>query len=163
MPGAVRIVFTPKSTGWASCELSIGGASHRIPSVGYTTDPLGDLVRAALMIVTGAPKATLSFDDEPVETRWVLETGWWSDRNWIDAFRVSLLEFRDIYACEPDDKGVPVFVAQCNAMEFARAILAEAQRLLLPGNESWMTEPEFAFDGSKTPVAVKALQAALQA
>ena len=163
MSEAVRIAFTPKSTGWATCELSVGDISHRLPSVSDTCDPVGDLVRAALMIATGAMKATASFDAEPVETRWILEAGWWSDLNWIDALRIRLLEFEDFYRSDPDSEGVSVFTAQCEAAEFVRAVLAEAERLLEPDNKSWMTEAGLSFDGTKTRVAVKALQAALQA
>ena len=163
MSEPVRIAFTPRPSGWAACELSVGGVSHRMPGISDTTDPLGDLVRAALMIRTGAPKATLSFDDEPMETRWILETGWWSGVDWIDAFRVRLLTFASLYDPQPDEQGILVFTAQCDATEFVRAVLVEAERLLEPDNKSWMTESGLAFDGSKTRVAVKALQAALQA
>ncbi len=163
MSEPVRIAFSPRPAGWAACELSIGDVRHCMLSVSDTSDPVGDLVRAALLIATGASKATASFDAEPVETRWILETGWWSDLDWIDAFRVRLLEFEDFYRCEPDEKGVSVFTARCDATEFVRAVLAEAERLLEPDNKSWMTEAGLSFDGTKTRVAVKALQAALQA
>ena len=154
---SVRMTFTPYSVGWAVCELTLDGASHRMPAVSDTTDPLGDLVRAALMISTGASRATLSFDAEPVETRWIIETAWVEDEQWGSGFRVRLLEFEDIYREQPDAAGDLVFSSRSDADAFCRAVLVEAERLMEPENASWLT-------GDTAPhitVAVRALKAAL--
>lgn len=157
----VRVEFSPEGTGWAHCKLSIGDAIYEATGVSDTTDPLGDLLRAALVIVTGAPRAELSFDGEPVETRWVLERNWMEDRQWATGFRVRLLTFEDIYAHAPESAGIEVFNARCDAADFARAVLAGAERLIQPKNDSWLTGPSLNYDGSECRTAVRALRSAL--
>ncbi len=157
MTASVRIAFVPYSVGWAVCELTVDGASHRMAAVSDTTDALGDLVRAALMIATGASRATASFDAEPVETRWVLETAWVEDERWENGFRIRLLEFEDIHCEQPETQGDLVFSTLTDADAFARAVLAEAERLMQPKNTSWLT-------GDNAPLltsATRALRAAL--
>jgi hypothetical protein len=109
------------------------------------------------MVVAGAPKATASFDSEPVETRWLLETNWFEQEHWEAGFRVSLNMFADFYANQPDELGERVFSVLTSKAVFATAILQEADRLLAPANASWLTG-----EGAQAlPIAVEALRTAL--
>ena len=58
--------------GWASFTLSAGEHTVEVGAFGYCTDALGDLVRAALLIATGASRAEARFDGEPKEWRLIV-------------------------------------------------------------------------------------------
>lgn len=51
--------------GWASFGLRCGEAEFKIPAFAYVTDGLGDIIRAALSIVTGTTHVDVLFDCEP--------------------------------------------------------------------------------------------------
>ena len=108
-----------------------------------------------------APRAQLSFDGEPVETRWLLERSWRIRHEVKKGFRVRLLTFPDFYARAREDDGVEQFCAECSATTFASAVLAEANRLLLPENDSWLTVSGMSWTESDTRAAVRALDRAL--
>lgn len=67
---ALSFDFELDEHGWASLKVSIGERTFQIPAFGDTTDGLGDLVRAALQVVTGATHVGVVFDGEP--RRWGL-------------------------------------------------------------------------------------------
>jgi hypothetical protein len=69
-PEAISFAFELHEHGWASLGITVGGRSVQIPRFGYTTDGLGDLVRAALIIAAGERYVGVIFDEEP--QRWGL-------------------------------------------------------------------------------------------
>ncbi len=50
----VSTEFSLTGPGWADLVISASGKSFRMDGVSYTTDVLGDLLRLALMLATGA-------------------------------------------------------------------------------------------------------------
>ena len=114
----VRIDFTLRGVGSAKIDLRIGSKVYVIDGASYTTDALGDLVRMALQIATGAATATASFDHEPAESRlWTHNLG---GRNGLF---LKVLRFPSIYGNEPDHVGEAAFAAECDASDFAAAVL----------------------------------------
>jgi hypothetical protein len=67
---ALSFDFALDEHGWASLNISVGERAFQIPAFGNTTDGLGDLVRAALQVVTGETHVGVVFDEEP--QRWGL-------------------------------------------------------------------------------------------
>ena len=64
-PQAVSMDFSLHGSGWASFTVKCGDRAFSVENFGYCTDGLGDLVRAALSIATGASYAEVLFDCEP--------------------------------------------------------------------------------------------------
>ena len=64
---SVSIVYDLGRHGWSSFQLTVGDSVVDIGPFGYCTDALGDLVRAALMLVTSDYRVEVSFDGEPRE------------------------------------------------------------------------------------------------
>ena len=77
-PESVTIAYLLEQHGWASLNVRVGGSEVEIGSVGYCTDALGDLVRAAVAIATGAMTAQVIFDGEPTLWGIVIQDGWQS-------------------------------------------------------------------------------------
>lgn len=90
-PEVVGFSFELHDAGWASLETMVGGRSFTIPSFGYMTDGLGDLVRAALQVATGGSHVGVIFDEEPQRWGLALEPTGLSDTN----KRIARLTIRD--------------------------------------------------------------------
>ena len=147
----VSINFDSINTGWAHITLRAGGQSYVFSGASYTTDALGDLVRAALMIATGAYSTRFSFDSEPMEWRVIL-TSLFDQCIATGSISIDILTFADISAHAPDDAGNRQFRADCPALDFARAALACARAI--EADYEWATYPF-------PETAVRALEAAL--
>lgn len=100
--------------------------SFTIPGASYTTDALGDLVRAAVSIVCSAQRCTFSMDGEPAEFRFIISM----DAKTTPMARIRILEFHDIYEKLPDADGVEVFTCEAPRDEFGRAVLSAANKVL---------------------------------
>lgn len=59
------MVYELGTAGWASFEVKCGKIAFRVSDFGYMTDGLGDIVRAALALVTGSSRVEVLFDCEP--------------------------------------------------------------------------------------------------
>jgi hypothetical protein len=125
VPVPIEINFRVTGSGWANLEFEVAGKSFVAEGISYSTDVLGDLLRAAIMVATGAPYASVSFDREPAEWRLIF-------RSLLDTatgagpVQIHILEFANCSAAKPDVEGAEVFKADCPALEFSRAILAIA-------------------------------------
>jgi hypothetical protein len=140
MPKAsVAIDFRLTDAGWADCDLSVGDKAFTLSGISYTTDALGDLVRLALMIATGAETATAQFDHEPAESRlWVYNLGG------QDGFFLKVLLFGSASPNEPNHLGDIVFSTECNATDFSDAVLTAAKRVWEKygaGGYTWLDYP----------------------
>jgi hypothetical protein len=133
---AIFIDLRLTGSGWAELELRSGHQSFTVDGVSYTTDALGDLLRAALMIATGAWSASVSFDGEPRESR-LIAGNFWDAASRRRRFCVRVLEFADIASKQPDEEGVPVFEAECEARDFAAAVRDAARRLWEVGADGY--------------------------
>ena len=126
---AVSIEFAITGPGWADLKFHIGSREYVADGVSYTTDVLGDLLRAALMIATGGCTARASFDGEPMETRLIIGNDW--DRSeWRKRFRVRVFTARDIYEKTPDEACDLVFEAECDERAFLSAVATAATDIL---------------------------------
>jgi hypothetical protein len=153
----VTIDLKPAGEGWLDIELRIGAARITLEGESQTTDVIGDLLRVALMLATGAWTARASFDGEPVERRliagavWDEETRSWRDGG--DGFYVRIFEFENIYYRLPDEKGSILFDAPCRQRDFVMAILDGCKRFM---------REHGTFGSNPSPLrAVRALESAL--
>jgi hypothetical protein len=152
----VHIDFHFRGVGWADIHLRVHDKETTINGISYTTDALGDLLRAALMTATGAWTASASFDGEPYESRLVLLCGNWDSGKWRQGFFVRVLNFADIYQKQPDEEGIVSFVAECTGREFAIAVIELGNRILDKGIQN------YAWGDMPFPMrALRALEAAL--
>ncbi|MBS0275572.1 MAG: hypothetical protein JSR55_14590 [Proteobacteria bacterium] len=123
----VSIDFQITGPGWGDILLSVGAKSFRMSGVSYTTDVLGDLLRMALMIATGAWTARTSFDREPPEWRFIAEHVW-NHKEGTKRFLLRVLEFPDSYRKQPDEVGDFAFEVECDSSGFAQAVYECAER-----------------------------------
>jgi hypothetical protein len=126
-------------TGWAECTVSFGELSY-VGSASYLTDALGNLVRAAVAVLSGFSALSFSFQLEPGEVRWVLA----SPR--LNELDLSIFEFPDIYAALPESNGKEVLRARLVPETFAVAVYEAACRVLSVEGESgyfkkWVEHP----------------------
>jgi hypothetical protein len=119
-----RIELDLQDHGWAYCSITTSEGRFQIGSFGDCTDAFGDLVRAGLLIATGAYAAQVSFDGEPMEWRLVVE------RRQFHPMLVKVVTFPDIYSQSPDDDGDLLFSVQCTPDAFSKAVAVAAQALL---------------------------------
>jgi hypothetical protein len=131
MSADVSIEFKFAGAGWADLILKIGQETFVLEGFSYTTDALGDLLRMALMIATGAWTARASFDREPIEWR-LIAGNVWDDKpkRWREGFWLRVLEFPDIYKRDRDEAGYVAFEATCEPQSFAKAVADCARRYI---------------------------------
>jgi hypothetical protein len=131
MTASVEIV--PAGAGWVDCKLSLGDRTFTLGGISDTTDALGDLVRLALMIATGAYRTTVSFDREPAEWRIVAIS--LTDASGNGPVSVAVYSFPDV-ADAPLSEGMLAFTGDCGARELAHAILDGVRAALVdPAND----------------------------
>jgi hypothetical protein len=117
--------------GWLDIDLRVGPAKITLDSESYTTDIIGDLLRVALMLATGAWTARASFDGEPIERRLIAGAVWNDEKkSWRDGFYVRIFEFPDIYSRLPDATGAILFDARCDQRNFVIAVLEGCKRFI---------------------------------
>jgi hypothetical protein len=126
----VEIDLALTGHGWADCHFRVGDSSFKMTGVSYCTDALGDLVRAATLMATGHNLASISFDGEPREWRWMLHRHWLDDhKRPQQGLRIRILGFEDIYRHAPEAEGQLEFDAVCDPDDFARAVERVADRI----------------------------------
>jgi hypothetical protein len=127
----VSIDLRPSGAGWLDIDLRVGAAKITMAGESYTTDIIGDLLRAALALATGAWTARVSFDGEPIERRLIAGAVWNDDtRSWREGAHIRIFEFPDIYGNLPDSLGTKVFDAQCQQHNFIVAVLEGCRRFI---------------------------------
>jgi len=130
--GQFRIGFSVDGHGWANVNLRIGNRDFTIDGASDCSDVVGDLVRGALMLVTGEWFARVSFDGEPHEWRLVV-SGPVDGISLHTSCSVKMLEFADINKGLPDQDGSLTFEAECSVGDFATAVFEMAQKVLNTG------------------------------
>ena len=156
--GKVSVSFDRAGQGWLNLALIVGDDSFVLDWLSYTTDVVGDVVRAALQIAAGGTDALARFDREPVELRMLLEQRWEGVPQ-QQVFRIKVLELPDYYSDDGvAEAGEQRFGVACDPLEFSGAVHLAAGRLLADadaqGNLEWWGLP-FPFR------AFSALEAAL--
>jgi hypothetical protein len=132
------MTFAPIGQGWADCELRLGERAFTLTGISYLTEALGDLARLALMIATGAYRATVSFDREPAEWRIVAIA--LTDAAGGGPVSINVYSFPDM-SDAPLSEGTLEFTADCGADEFARAVLDGIRAALADPRLRGFTEP----------------------
>jgi len=125
MPATVE--FRPTGQGWADCTLGLGERTFTLTGISDITDVFGDLTRLGLAIVTGAYRATASFDQEPVEWRIVATS--LMDAGGKGPVSIAVYEFACVSDAQLSD-GRFAFVGDCEARDFARAVLHGVRNVL---------------------------------
>jgi hypothetical protein len=131
--------------GWADVTLCIDGKSIEMtPS--YLTDPLGDLVRFALMVVTAAEEGAVVLDGEGIH--------WHVQFATIAAPARGNPGLMQLTVRDGDGAGEKLFRADFPTLDFASDVLREAVAVRADYVECWQRE-------ACPPVAIRALEAAL--
>lgn len=139
---------------WSHCRINCDGRVIEI-EFGDCSDAVGDLLRTALLIATGAPSATCSFDGEPYE--WRLTLDWTLE--WPNRLDVQIRGFPDIYARAPNEEGELLYSIVCRPDDFARAVARAGQALL---DELGIEGFDARWRPNRFPIrALRSLQAAL--
>lgn len=115
--------------GWAECTLSDDESSTTITS-SYLSDALGRLVLAAVAASSGFSRLAFSFEEEPGEYRWVIN----SPRT--NEIELKIFQFDYAYSDLPDEKGQLVFCTRCRPVIFAAAVRRAAVELLTTVGEA---------------------------
>ncbi len=129
----LAINYRLTGTGWSECHISCGEQSCTT-TASYLSDALGNLVRAAVALLSGFSAVTFSFEEEPGEYRWVVRS---PRLNEID---LVILEFPDLYGSKPDDEGKELFRVRCTPETFAQAVYEAASRVLAQEGEAGYAE-----------------------
>jgi hypothetical protein len=151
----VSIIYDLGHHGWSSFKLTVDDIAVDIGPFAYSTDALGDIVRAALMLATSDYHVEISFDGEPQEWRLIIDEGWKPE------LRLRVLLFDDWTAPKrPETEGQLLMTSHVTADGFARAVQTVAQGIWetygAEGyNAAWIGRRGFPLRG------LKALDAAL--
>ncbi len=117
----MEIVYQLEGAGWAGARV-IHGTQFRDMSVSYLSDALGDMAKAALLLLQGADEESFEFFDEPGMHRWQLARG---NGNVLS---IRILWFEDEMSAE---SGIEVFECKCPAPTFIRAVIASLENVLV--------------------------------
>lgn len=123
-PVPVEVIFDLGKNGWGEVALRLGDDSITLSWISYLTDVLGDLLRMALSVATGAWVSECSFDREPAEWRLV---GKRENDGMLD---VRVYELDDAMKRAPISEGAEAFAGTCSAEDFVSAIERAASEVL---------------------------------
>ncbi|TFZ07651.1 hypothetical protein [Ramlibacter humi] len=129
----IAINYRLTGTGWSECVISCDEKSC-VTTASYLSDALGNLVRAAVAVLSGFSALIFSFEEEPGEYRWVIRS---ARLNEID---VAVLEFPDLYGGRPDHEGKELLRIRCIPEDFAQAVYEAAARVLGEEGETGYAE-----------------------
>lgn len=125
---ALVLRMTIDDAGWGDLDVTQGATHCKIEGFSYTTDALGDLVRAALLLATGQHTATVHFDGEPMEWRLIVGPHW-RDSRWQSS-KLRILIFDNIYKEAAEADGKSVLEIECDSNAFVKAVAAMTERVL---------------------------------
>src|SRR5262249_44344204 len=115
--------------GWADLRLRVGSESFTVEWVSYSTDVIGDLLRLALVITTGAYTASVYYDHEPSVSRLTCSVVG-------DVVTLHVFELDDAEAMVRNEQGTMVFFVDCDRDELAAAILSMARKFLASDSDT---------------------------
>ena len=129
------LFFRQGNAGWSDYAIVLGNQfAHYVPS--YLSHALGDLASAAVKLARGEDSVRFSFEDEPGEYRWIIESAG-TDSRAGDLIRIKILEFDTQFAYSrdgvlypaPDSEGTTRLDGVCSKVRFLsviRTVLQEA-------------------------------------
>lgn len=125
---SLTIAYELVGTGWSICTIETPGATLKLDA-SYLSDPLQSLVLSASMMLSGFRTCAFSFNNEPVEYRWIIR---WTSR--LDPgpanIQIDVLEFEDIYDGKPDSEGKLLITLRCAPLAFGKAVYYAAREVL---------------------------------
>ena len=104
----MELIYDLEGAGWAGARIS-DGSRHCYFSVSYLSDALGDMAKAAVMLLHGSREESFSLQDEPGEHRFILIRG---DS---DSLTIRVLRFEGTRA---NRFGKEVFCCECAVRDF---------------------------------------------
>lgn len=123
-PRPLRVEYTPLGARTARVALADAAGQH---TVIFESTALGDGLReladAVVALLRGADGATVRWQDEPGETRWVLERAG-------DELVVTVRRFAATYSHRADAEGERVFVARGRLAGFAGQVKSQLEAVL---------------------------------
>lgn len=95
-----NLFFRQSDAGWSEYAIVLGNQfAHYVPS--YLSHALEDFASAAVKVARGEDSVRFSFEDEPGEYRWLIDSAGSGPRSG-DLLRVRILEFKTQFANEID-------------------------------------------------------------
>jgi hypothetical protein len=139
----VSVDYRLTGSGWSSCTIDIYGQTC-VLTASYLSDPLRELVSAMNHMLSGGKEARFSFDEEPGEYRWILNSILGG------GLALKILEFPQLWGDKSDAEGRIVLEATCQVRVFAEAVLVSLNCLLeehgLKGYKETWSNAEFPVD-----------------
>ena len=120
---SLAIDFRLAGAGGADCTVKSEAQQTEL-TASYLSDALGNLLVAAVAVLSGAHAISIGFDEEPGEYRWSLQ------RVDNESLSVKVLEFQELWGNKPDSQGSLLFEHLCHPLEFAQAVQAAASKVL---------------------------------
>ena len=118
----VRFEYRLTGRGWSAATISARGQTAHL-SASFLSDALGDLARAVIALLRGAERASLDWQEEPGDYRWLLTRE-------AERLVIRVLWFDDTFSRASDDRGRLVFETECRLMDFAGQLKSQLQYLL---------------------------------
>lgn len=133
----MELIYDLEGAGWADARIS-DGSQHRDFSVSYISDALGDMAKAAVLLLHGSREASFTLQDEPGEHRFILLRG-----N-ADSLTIRVLWFNGASSGRADRFGEEVFRCDCAVLDFVGQVSVNLHAILtkygLDGyKQSWRT------------------------
>lgn len=121
---SLEIAFQLVGSGWAKCVIADERAKCEI-TASYLSNALNHLVLAALGVLSGFKSVSFSFDEEPGEYRWVIES------IEMNVIKIDVLEFSELWANKPNTEGKLLLSTSCRPLIFARAVWYAAKAVFV--------------------------------
>jgi len=156
---SISIDYDLGRSGWSKFTLTVGDRSTKVGAFSYCTDALGDLVRAALAMATGADRAEVRLDLEP-DQQWLIFQRANRSSGLGGSCSVTVLELEELDGL-PQRPGRALLEATARVETMARAVADAAQAVwdrhgADEYNTLWMGDRGFPLS------ALRALQCALE-
>jgi len=118
----MELLDEPKSAGWSAGRISEGSQELNF-QVSHFSDTLGDMAKAAAMLLNGSREESFSFPDEPGEHRFVLTRGV------ADSLTIRVLWFGSVSG-RTDRFGKEVFRCDCAVLDLVGQVFANLHTIL---------------------------------
>ena len=119
----MELLYDLEGAGWAGARIA-DGSHHRDFSVSYLSDALGDMAKAAALLLNGSREETFFFQDEPGEHRFILSRG---D---ADSLTICVLWFECSFCGRSERFGEEVFRCECTVLDFVGQVFANLHSIL---------------------------------
>ena len=129
----MKLEYEITGAGWADATIHGKDSSANV-SASYLSDALGNFARGILAVLHDTGEARFSFDEEPGEFRWIFK------KIEDSKYRLTILEFHELWGNKPDIKGKKVFEETCSSHEFGMMALKALEDVLYHHGEKGYKE-----------------------